>query len=209
MRGTFVTFEGCEGVGKSTQLNFLRDYLEQTDQPALFTREPGGSHISEQVRSILLSPENKDMVPLTEALLYAAARAQHMKEVIIPALEQGQLVICDRFIDSSLAYQGHARGLGFDTVYEINKPALFGVLPDVTVFIDLSPAEAFRSKAKTAAMNDRFEQESVDFHEKVYEGYTLLANKYTDRFKKIKPSLEKTETAKSIIAVLQKLNIIK
>lgn len=208
-KGTFVTFEGCEGVGKSTQLRFLREYLEKTEQPALFTREPGGSHISEQVRAILLNPENKDMHPLTEAYLYAAARSQHMQEIILPALERGELVICDRFIDSSLAYQGCARGLGFDVVREINARALDGVMPDITLFLDLSPSHAFRSKAKSEALHDRLEQETADFHQKVYEGFCALAQAEPERYVRILPEIEKEATAQKVVDALKVRGVIR
>lgn len=202
-RGKFITFEGCEGVGKSTQLRFLREYLEKSGQPALFTREPGGNHISELIRGILLSPENRDIDALTEAYLYAASRAQLTKEVILPALSRGGLVICDRFLDSSLAYQGYARGLGIDKVAAINAQAVEGVVPDCTVFIDLSAKESFRSRQRSESLNDRFELEAVEFHEKVYQGYLILAERAPERFIKIKPSKIKDETSAKIIAALK------
>lgn len=208
-KGIFVTLEGCEGVGKSTQLRFLREYIEQTGIPALFTREPGGTSISEQIRTVLLNPENKEMDPLTEAYLYAAARAQHVREVILPALQRGELVICDRFVDSSIAYQGHARGLGIDVVAEINRLALGGVKPDCTVFIDLSPAHAFRSKARSLSLHDRLEMETVEFHEKVYEGFLILAEREPERFVRIVPEQEKTATAAKIVDALKSWGILK
>lgn len=134
MKGKFVTFEGCEGVGKSTQLKQLKEYLDKTGQPAIFTREPGGNKISEQIRSVILNPENTEMNAMCEALLYAASRAQLVDEVIKPALDRGELVICDRFLDSSIAYQGGARGLGIENVLEINRHAIQGCMPDLTVF---------------------------------------------------------------------------
>ncbi|MDR2634557.1 MAG: dTMP kinase [Clostridiales bacterium] len=207
--GIFITFEGCEGVGKSTQLRFLKEYLSSTGQEAVFTREPGGGVISEQIRAVLLSPENSGMDPATEALLYAAARAQNVRDIILPALNAGKLVVCDRFLDSSLAYQGYARGLGFECVYDINKRALNGLKPDYTVFIDLSPAETFRSKAKSVSLNDRFELESAEFHEKVYSGYLRLAAEEPERFVRIVPHTEKAKTAEFILDALKSRGIIK
>ena len=163
----FVTFEGCEGVGKSTQLNMLKEYLKKTGQDAVYVREPGSTAISEKIRSIILDPENTEMTAQTEALLYAAARAQLVAEVILPSLAQGRTVICDRYVDSSVAYQGYARGLGTEFVRSVNAFALENAVPDVTVFIDLRPSAAFRSVRR----EDRLEQEAADFHDKVYEGY--------------------------------------
>ncbi|MDR3216987.1 MAG: dTMP kinase [Clostridiaceae bacterium] len=208
-KGIFITLEGCEGVGKSTQLKLLKEYLASTGQEAVFTREPGGSVISEQIRAVLLSPENSAMNPVTEALLYAAARAQNVREVIQPAINAGKLVICDRFLDSSLAYQGYARKLGFERIYDINRYALDGLMPDYTVFIDLSPAAAFRSKAKSESLNDRIEHESAEFHEAVYRGYGKLADTSPDRFIRIIPQSEKTKTAESIVEALKSRGVIK
>ena len=143
----FVTFEGCEGVGKSTQLNMLKDYLKSTGQDAVYVREPGSTAISEKIRAIILDPANTEMTARTEALLYAAARAQLVDEVILPALAEGRTVICDRYVDSSAAYQGYARGLGIEYIRSVNSYALEKAMPDVTVFIDLRPSAAFRSFA--------------------------------------------------------------
>ncbi|MEG2274448.1 MAG: dTMP kinase, partial [Clostridia bacterium] len=178
----FVTFEGCEGVGKSTQLRIVKDYIEATHQHAVFVREPGSTEISEQIRSIILNPENKEMADMTEALLYAAARAQLVAEVIKPALKSGMTVICDRFIDSSVAYQGYARGLGADLIKQINAPALDGCMPDLTVFLDLPPTESFR----TVKTNDRLEQEHLAFHEKVYAGFNAEIEASRGRIVRIK-----------------------
>ena len=135
----FITFEGCEGVGKSTQLALLKDYLKRTGQDAVYVREPGSTVISEKIRAVVLDPENSAMTAETEALLYAAARAQLVSEVILPALAEGKTVICDRYVDSSVAYQGYARGLGVEFVTAINRFALENATPDITVFIDLRP----------------------------------------------------------------------
>lgn len=209
MYGKFITFEGGEGVGKSTQLRLLKEYMESTNQSAVFTREPGGNAISEQIRDIILNPDNTDMNGMCEALLYAAARAQVVVQVIKPALEAGQLVICDRFIDSSAAYQGNARGLGVENVLEINRHAIQGCMPDLTVFIDLPPDKSFRSKAKSAQLSDRLEHESDEFYEKVYEGYQKMIALAGGRIVRIVPCEDKRDTSEKIIAALRERGIIK
>ena len=146
VRGKFVTFEGCEGSGKSTQLRLLSEYLDKTGTPYILTREPGGSPIAEQIRKIILDGKNTDMCDECEAQLYAAARIQHLKDRVIPALESGKLVICDRYVDSSLAYQGAARGLGTDYIESINSLAINKYPPDLTVFLDIPPDKAFIRK---------------------------------------------------------------
>lgn len=173
-RGKFITFEGCDGCGKSTQLKMLSEYLTETGTPHIFTREPGGGKISEAIREILLNGKNAEMTDECEALLYAAARAQHLNDRVEPALREGKLVICDRYVDSSLAYQAYARGLGVDFVGKINAFALEKYLPDLTLFIDLSPEAAFARK-HGADENDRLEQAGMAFHRRVYEGYKTLA----------------------------------
>lgn len=201
----FVTFEGCEGVGKSTQLKFVKDYFEATRQRALFVREPGGTDISEQIRKILLNPENTKMSSLTEALLYAASRAQLVDEVIRPALKRGETVICDRFIDSSVAYQGHARGLGAEFIKKINAPALCDCMPDFTIFLDLRPSEAFR----THRMADRLELEKAEFHERVYEGFVAEAEASNGRIVRIKPDPDKFVTSQRILNALREIGVLR
>lgn len=201
----FVTFEGCEGVGKSTQLNMLKEYLSATGQEAVYVREPGSTRISEKIRSVILDPTNTEMTAETEALLYAAARAQLVSEVILPALSAGKTVICDRYVDSSAAYQGYARGLGIDFVRRINSYALANAMPDVTVFIDLRPSDAFRSVRR----EDRLEREKAEFHDKVYEGYLAQASTSNGRFVMIKPEKDKNETHRKIIAALREKGAVK
>lgn len=201
----FVTFEGCEGVGKSTQVKLLREYLERTGQKAVYIREPGSTKISEQIRDVIGNPDNTEMTDITEALLFAASRAQLVREVIRPALERGELVICDRYVDSSVAYQGYARGMGVDTIKQINAPALDGVLPDITIFIDLKPSESWRN-TKNA---DRMEQESAEFHDKVYEGYIAEIASSNGRIVPIKPSFDKKVTSERILDALRKKGAIK
>ena len=201
----FVTFEGCEGVGKSTQLNMLKEYLSATGQEAVYVREPGSTRISEKIRSVILDPANTEMTAETEALLYAAARAQLVSEVILPALSAGKTVICDRYVDSSAAYQGYARGLGIDFVRRINSYALANAMPDVTVFIGLRPSDAFRSVRR----EDRLEREKAEFHDKVYEGYLAQASTSNGRFVMIKPEKDKNETHRKIIAALREKGAVK
>lgn len=201
----FVTFEGCEGVGKSTQLALLKDYLKKTGQEAVYVREPGSTEISEKIRSIILDPENTAMTAQTEALLYAAARAQLVAEVIRPALDAGKMVICDRYVDSSAAYQGYARGLGVGFVAEINSYALENAVPDVTVFIDLRPSASFRSVSR----DDRLEREEESFHDKVYEGYIAQSKASNGRFVMIKPEKDKLDTHRKILAALRERGAVK
>jgi dTMP kinase len=173
-KGKFITFEGCDGCGKSTQLKMLSDYLSKNNIPHIFTREPGGGKISEAIREILLSGKNSEMTDECEALLYAASRVQHLHDRVQPALDKGELVVCDRYFDSSFAYQAYARGLGVEFIGKINAYAIEKYSPDLTIFIDLSPEEAFVRK-HGADENDRLEQAGMSFHKKVYEGYRELA----------------------------------
>jgi dTMP kinase len=207
IRGKFITFEGCDGCGKSTQLKMMSDYLTQNGVPHIFTREPGGGKISESIREILLSGKNMEMTDECEALLYAAARVQHLNDRVEPALAKGELVICDRYVDSSLAYQAYARGLGVDFISKINAFALEKYLPDVTVFIDLSPEAAFRRK-KGADENDRLEQAGMAFHNRVYAGYKKLAEENPDRFVCIDGNQTPEEIFNQIVAALKEKNCL-
>jgi dTMP kinase len=180
-RGKFITFEGCDGCGKSTQLRLFSEYLTNNGIPHIFTREPGGGKISEAIREILLSGKNMEMTDACEALLYAAARVQHLSDRVEPALQEGKLVICDRYVDSSMAYQAYGRGLGAEFIGQINGYALKHYTPDVTVFIDLTPEAAF-SRKHGADENDRLEQAGMAFHKRVYEGYKTLAQQNPERF---------------------------
>lgn len=206
-RGKFITFEGCDGCGKSTQLKLLSEYLTREGIPHIFTREPGGGKISEAIREILLSGKNSEMTDECEALLYAAARAQHLRDRVEPALAEGKLVICDRYVDSSLAYQAYARGLGKEFIEKINAFALERYLPDVTVFIDLSPAAAFRRK-KGADENDRLEQAGMAFHEKVYAGYKALAEEYPERIACVDGSKTPDGIFADVLEILKKRRCI-
>lgn len=207
MYGKFITFEGCEGAGKSRQIQLLSDYLTKRGIKHIVTREPGGNHISESIRSIILDGKNTDMTDECEALLYAAARVQVLKSVISPALEDGNIVICDRYIDSSFAYQGYARGLGIEVIENINFYALKNFTPDLTIFLDIPPKEAFARK-HGADEDDRLEQAGMDFHEKVYEGYKRIAERYPDRFIPVNPMGEREETHQKIVALLRERGIV-
>lgn len=185
--GFFITFEGVEGCGKTTQLRLLKERLEAAGRQVTATREPGGCPIADQMRAILLDAENRAITPLAELLLYAAARAQHVQEVILPALARGEIVLCDRFTDATVAYQGHGRGLDLGTIAELNRLATGGLAPGLTLLIDcpvevgLSRALA-RIEAASGAREERFELESVRFHERVREGYLELAGRFPERF---------------------------
>lgn len=171
--GKFVTLEGCEGVGKSTQVDLLKKAFAGRED-VIFLREPGGTAVSESIRRVILDVDNYEMVPRCEAMLYSASRAQLVEQVIKPALEEGKIVFCDRFTDSTLAYQGYARGLDKDFIRALGDMACNGLKPDVTIFLDLSPAKSFARKGG-ADKDDRLEQAGMAFHEKVYEGYCEIA----------------------------------
>lgn len=198
MRGKFITIEGTDGSGKSTQTELLMDYLRKKGVNVIFTREPGGTNISEKIREIILDVDNSEMTGITEALLYAAARSQHVEEKIIPALEAGKIIICDRFVDSSIAYQGAARGLGADRIMEINREALHGIMPDMTLFFDLSPEKGILRKKNERAL-DRLEKEKMDFHKKVYEGYKKLCKTYPQRIRPIDADMSVEDVHKEVI----------
>ncbi|MCI5838558.1 MAG: dTMP kinase [Christensenellaceae bacterium] len=207
MKGKFITLEGCEGAGKSAQCNLLAEYFNKNNIDYILTREPGGTPVAEKIRSIILSPENKGMSYECETLLYAAARADHLSNKIIPALNDGKLVLCDRFLDSSLAYQAYARGLGTETVEKANFFAYENCMPDVTLFLDISPEDAFRRKGGVDK-NDRIELEGAEFHMKVYKGYLALAEKYPMRFIKIPCMGNKYQTHDNIVSALKSRGIL-
>ena len=206
-RGKFVTFEGCEGCGQSTQVRLFKEYLTKQGIPHIFTREPGGEKISEEIRRILLDANNAEMTSECEALLYAASRVQHLSDRVEPALAAGKLVVCDRYVDSSLAYQGHARGLGMEFVSNINAYALEKYTPDVTIFIDLTPEAAFQRK-HGADKNDRLEQAGMEFHKRVYEGFKLLAEKFPQRFVCVDGNQTPNEIFEKVLSVLKERNCL-
>ena len=186
MKGIFITFEGPDGAGKTTILNMLSEEFREKGIEAVFTREPGGIRIAEQIREVILNKENTEMDSRTEALLYAAARRQHIVEKVIPGLNEGKLIICDRFIDSSLAYQGFAREIGVDDVYSINMFAIDGVMPEVTLYFDIEPERGLmRISGNDGREVNRLDLEKMDFHLKVQQGYKHLIDKFPERIKVI------------------------
>ncbi len=201
MKGTFITFEGCEGAGKSTQIRLLSQYLAERGKECVVTREPGGSAISEAIRTVILDGKNTAMTDECEALLYAAARAQHLSDTVLPALEAGKTVLCDRYIFSSFAYQGYGRGLDMGFLRAVNSFALQGHMPDITLFLDIPPRSAFERK-HGADQNDRIEQAGEAFHARVYQGYLRLAEEYPGQIVRVDCSGTKFETNEKIRALL-------
>ena len=204
MRGILISVEGPDGAGKTTQITLLKKYLEKKGYDSIVTREPGGTNISEKIRSLILDRENMEMGRETEMLLYAAARAQLVHEVIKPALEQGKAVICDRYVDSSAVYQGIARGLGVETVYEVNQYAIQGILPDLTIHLDLNAEDGIRRKKDQAEL-DRMELETMEFHKKVADGYRQLAKRAPERMKTIDATLPIEEIQERIIQFVENM----
>lgn len=182
MNGLFITFEGTEGSGKTTIIERVVTYLEEKGINVIKTREPGGIKIAEQIRNVILDVNNTDMDIITEALLYAASRRQHLVEKVLPYLKKGYIVICDRFIDSSLAYQGYARGIGIDKVYNINLSATDGILPDYTFYIDVTPEVGLARISSNNREQNRLDLENINFHHLVYEGYKEVEKKFPERF---------------------------
>jgi dTMP kinase len=182
----FITLEGVEGSGKSTIINFIKDSLETSGKKVVVTREPGGIDIAEQIRSVILDKRNTKMEGRTEALLYAAARRQHLVEKVIPSLSEGNIVLCDRFIDSSLAYQGYARGLGINEVFSVNKFAIEDLMPDLTLYLDLDPQIGLNRIAKNKGREiNRLDLEEINFHVKVREGYEEVMKMFPERMVRI------------------------
>jgi dTMP kinase len=199
-RGFFIVFEGGEGAGKSTQMSGLVRWLQARGEEVVTTREPGGTKIGERIRGLLLDKEAAEMDPRSEALLYAADRAQHVAEVIRPALEAGKVVVSDRFVDSSLAYQGLARGLGLEEIYRISEWATGGLLPDVVVYLKLDPQEGLR---RVDGERDRIESEEADFHARVSSAYLELASRYPHRFVVLDASRPPGEVHRDVISALE------
>lgn len=204
MKGLFITFEGVDGCGKSTQMRFLSEYLTERGIEPVLTREPGGCNISEQIRDMVLDIENREMGDRTEALLYAAARAQHVEEVVRPAVKAGKIVLCDRFIDSSLAYQGVGRGLGIDKVMDINRFAMGDMMPDKTFFLDFPPQLAFGRMSKKR-VHDRLETQEEEFYVMLYNGFVKLAELYPERIIRIDASGDKFTTQEIIRGEMEKI----
>ncbi|MDY4787996.1 MAG: dTMP kinase [Bacilli bacterium] len=199
----FISIEGPEGSGKTTIANLLCAYLKEKGYQIVYTREPGGSVIAEQIRNIVLDKQNTKMDSRTEALLFAASRRQHLVEKVIPALNEGKIVICDRFIDSSLAYQGKGRNLGIDEIYNVNLFATNGLLPDLTLYFDIDVEQGLNRvfKDKNREVN-RLDVAAVNFHRVVREGYLEVLKRYPDRIKLIDASKTVDEVFKQAKEVI-------
>lgn len=182
-RGFFITFEGTDGAGKTTQIQYLSAELRQAGYDICLTREPGGTHISEQIRDMLLNPDHSEMAATTELLLYTASRAQHVSEVIKPALEAGKIVISSRFADAMVVYQGYGRGLDLERINRLNRIATDGVTPDVTVVLDLPVEIGLQRVRKRRGGLDRLEREKIEFHQRLRDGYRALAEQEPQRIK--------------------------
>jgi len=204
----FITFEGIEGSGKTTQLNHIADYLRKKGEACVLTREPGGTPIGEKIRAILLDPASKGMDPMTELLLYTADRVQHVKELLGPSLAAGKIVLCDRYFDATLVYQGYARGLDIELIEQLHRMLPAGLRPDITFLLDLPPEMGLsRAWAQIDAGNrtgreSRFEKEALSFHEKVRSGYLALARKEPERFRIIDAGRDAAEVQTEILKVL-------
>ncbi len=210
MAGTFITFEGIEGCGKSTQISLLAEYLARKGNEVVLTREPGGTQIGERIRSVLLDASHDGMAPIAELLLYAAARCQHIAEVIRPALDAGKVVLCDRYADATTAYQGAARRIDAATLAEVHRIATGGLMPELTILLDCAPSEGLsRAHARIAAggqaaHEDRFEREAMAFHERVRQGYLAIAKSEPGRVKVIDASASIEEIQMRIADAVEK-----
>lgn len=208
MSGFFITFEGIEGTGKTTQAKALTEALKKQGLPVIFTREPGGSKTGDHIRNILADPANTDMTPMTEFLLFAASRAQHAEKLIRPFLEEGYIVISDRFADSSLAYQGFGRGIPIDFVKEVNSAAAWNLSPDLTFYLDLTPEESMKRVRlrieETETAPDRLERERLDFFRKVNDGYFCLMKDEPFRFRAMTAAAPPDEIHKKIMDITVK-----
>lgn len=204
MKGLFITIEGGDGSGKSTQIDLLKKYFEDKGYDVILTREPGGTVISEDIRRIILNKDYMEMSDMTEALLYAASRAQHVYEVILPSIQKGKIVICDRYVDSSVVYQGYARGLGIQEVEDINNYATGKLQPNLTILLELTAEEGLSRKKSQRAL-DRLELQKYDFHKKVSEGYNILAKRHKDRMLAIDATKDIRDIHNIIVHSIEKL----
>lgn len=196
----FVTFEGGEGSGKSSCLAKVAKDLQNAGYEVVITREPGGTPISEQIRNVILDKANTDMDPMTEALLYAASRRQHLVQKILPALREGKIVLCDRYLDSSLAYQGGARGLGIEKILALNQYAIDGQYPDLTLFFDLKPEVGLeRIEENSSREVNRLDLEKLSFHHKVRDSFLKLMGMFPDRYVRIDASKSREEVENSAL----------
>lgn len=203
-KGMFITVEGLDASGKTTQIESIKEFFESNNMKVIITREPGGTSISEKIREIILDKASAEMDSRTEALLYAAARTQHIREKVEPNINNGINVVSDRFLDSSLAYQGYGRELGLENVLKINEFGIAGVMPDITFFIDVKPSLSIQRLEREGNL-DRLELEKLDFHTRVYNGFLSLLDKYQNRIIKIDGSLSVDEIKLEINYHLNKL----
>jgi len=201
MKGRFLSFEGIEGSGKSTQARLLYRYLKKRDIDVMLTAEPGGTRIGKRIRTVLLSIEHVEMSPLTELLLYNASRAQHLHEVIIPALRRGTTVITDRFTDSTIAYQGYGRGLDLRMIDDIDRIATDGFRPDITLLLDLDVGTGLR-RNRVLNKADRLEREDIAFHERVRKGYRRIAAQEPQRIKLVRAVDGPEEVHRTIVQII-------
>ena len=202
MKGLFITFEGNDGSGKSSALQTVKQELLEMGYDVVYTREPGGSYIAEKIRELILDNDNMGMDPKTEALLYAASRREHITKTIIPALNEGKIILCDRFLDSSLAYQGYARELGVENVLNMNQFATEGLFPDLTILVCVHPEIGMSRIKKDERDMDRLEIEKMTFHTKVYEGYLKVADQYNNRIVAINGEQTKEEVLQAVKDVI-------
>ena len=202
MKGLFITFEGNDGSGKSSALQAVKQELKELGYDVLYTREPGGSPIAEKIRELILDKANVGMDDRTEALLYAASRREHITKTIIPALNEGKIILCDRFLDSSLAYQGYARELGVENVLNMNQFATEGLFPDLTILVCTRPEIGMSRIKKDERDMDRLELEKITFHNKVYEGYLSIADRFNDRVVVVNGEQTKEEVLSTVKNIL-------
>lgn len=204
--GLLITFEGIEGCGKTTQIAHLTSFLERSHHPFLLTREPGGTALGEQIRQILLSSAHDPIEPMAELFLYAAVRVQHLRQIILPAMGEGKTVLCDRFADATLAYQGYGRGLDLAWIEKIHARGMENIKPDLTFLLDLPVEEglkrAFRRMEQQASKEDRFEKEALDFHRRVREGYLQLARREPARIILLDGRKDEQTLHREIVALL-------
>jgi dTMP kinase len=204
-RGLFITIEGIEGSGKTTQIKRLRDFLQSVDATVISTREPGGTPVADRIRDVLLTSHSEKVSDKTELLLYLASRAQHVHSIVKPALYQGITVLCDRFFDATVAYQGYGRGLDIDFLQKLNRYATDGLNPDLTILLDLSAKIGLSRIRNDRKRNlDRLESESIEFHERVRRGYLQIAESEPQRFFVIDGTLEEEEIFRRIKAEVTK-----
>lgn len=204
MNNLFISIEGLDGSGKTTQMQNIRTYLERKGLNVALLREPGGTEIGEKIRDILLDVRNAEMDQVAEMMLYAASRAQMAAQKIIPLLEKGVTVVCDRYIDSSLAYQGYGRELNFEDVLKVNLIAIRNLLPHLTVFLDVDPETAIRRR-QTVSETDRLERETVVFRKRVYQGYQELCRRFPERMISVNGNMVPEEITRCITSHIDRL----